>query len=51
MTAFLEHFETFEFKVARLHFPPPDEHYADFVIQLDTELLVPFSPQIDRAFG
>src|SRR6266481_9079549 len=39
------------FEIAWLHFPPPNEHHADFVVQLCAEFLIPFAPEFDRTFG
>ena len=39
------------FKIAWLHFPAPNEHHADFVVQLGAEFLIPLAPEFDRTFG
>src|SRR5581483_6787443 len=49
VSASLQRFEAFVFKIAGPHFALTHEHDANLVIELGVEFLIPFAPELDRS--
>src|SRR5476649_759441 len=50
MAALFEDLATLVFEIAGLHLLRSQKQHARFVIQLDAEFSIPFTPEFDRAF-